>query len=153
MTYIYNAKDNSLVQKATMEKPEIHYSECDYGSATYNHCWHRWQEYNAHSASLKRYPCDPSCIGVLEDGREYEENVHFKLGLQNCAEHYTLVQSHNCPDCKVVAFPLQPPVSEDELYTKFCNELFGNFVSFAEESIDYGGAVEHLKKHWILKRK
>jgi hypothetical protein len=125
MKAIYNSSTNTLTEQPQREKPAIHPSNCDFGSATYNLYYFQWQHYNDHINSLRTIPCDESGRGVFIDGKEYEEGKDYRVttALLRVEAHPFLA-----PKEGPFAVPLSPPVQEDKLWEEIIRLITDRFT-------------------------
>lgn len=123
MTSRYNKTENTITELPGMEKPEPPKRIDMYYDAM--------QKYNAHIASLRTIPCDPSCRELWTDKGEYEEGRHFEARYvcnKTGAFYSPDCVEPTCDNCTLIAFPLSPAVQEDEKqfgYWQLCPKCDG----------------------------
>lgn len=162
--YTYHAQTNELVEKA-WPHPDIiesiqHLKGTDYYAIRLN-------EYEDHIKSLLRTPCAPECKQVFKDGQEYVERKDYEIQ-QWCKNKETLkgiptfVQKHTpeaamCPDCYLLAYPIQQQESEDELYdeieTIFDKHTAPTGGGYEADYTDRNGFINELIKTFQLTRR
>lgn len=140
-TATYLAEENCLQEEPTMEKPvephRYHYDLISLGGLLYDsnvkNYRLRLDEYNAHLATLRKIPCDPSCKGLWADGQKVVEGKDYKLKFQflfskepekwiTCDQPF--YRNMDVPE-RPIAFPLVP-AGEDELWLQAIHYLRNN---------------------------
>jgi hypothetical protein len=63
-------------------------------------------------------------VNRFRHGEEYEERKDYEVKYFECEFcHYAVIKPNNCPDCKVIAVPLDPQKGEDDILKKFISIL------------------------------
>lgn len=157
----YTATGNSLQELPPPEPRELdYYSTSVYtGEPTFDDegLAKALAAYRSHLSTLRRIPCDKSCIGVLEDGKEYEEGKDYELR-KWCQDPEGCCIS--ACDCKEWAFPLSP-VKEAEgedggeielLWEDVVDTVYDN-VGGNPEGVNHSKSVRQLKSKYIITKR
>lgn len=152
-TATYIAEENCLQELPQMEKPKRPFAgnyspqeSPEFRDDLY-HYEANLEIYNAHLATLRKIPCDPSCKGLWEDQQKVVEGKDY--GVRDYP-----IRAMLPTDPKFIAFPLVPVKSEEKTFTlselkeiirsrmytmengrqprEGCNALFYNLIYFLE---------------------
>ena len=138
-TATYIAEENCLQEISQIEAPKYRVSHWPHGSLQYYNSLKAWGEYNAHLATLRKIPCDPSCKGLWADGQK------LVVGKDYGVRDYP-IRAMLPTDPKFIAFPLVPVKSENAIWQRLLTYFKDGFADFKTDE----EVIDDLKKYFIL---